>query len=201
MLIKNLLLVLISIFLFACNEEVGEVPNTYINEIKALTTNDLKKQYLENILVVDQSIRGDEDEELRAQYGRNSKEYRAYQEEQWRVDSINLNKIEKYFEVHGYPAKELGEDATLAPWLVIHHANSYDVRERNFEILYKAYLNGNINASLLSGFLKRLYFMKFLKDAYLTSPFIAENEVELLIGELELTDKKEKVLQEIKQKS
>ena len=66
-------------------------------------------------------------------YGKDSEEHMEYVKAQWRQDEINLIKIEKYLEIHGYPEKELGGQATTAPWMVIHHVQGYEVRERNFE--------------------------------------------------------------------
>ena len=201
MLIKNLFLVLISIFLLACNNQVGEGPNDYISEIKALNTDELKKQYLEKIYTADQSVRGDESGELMTKFGEDSKEYRAYIEEQWRIDGINLYKVEKYIEFHGYPSTKMGYKATTAPWIVIHHAQGYDTRERNFEEVYKAYLKEDINDTAISFYLGRMYEMKYKERLQMESPFMPEDEINLLIKELGLKDKQKKIEKELLQNS
>jgi hypothetical protein len=104
-------------------------------------------------------------------------------------DILNLFKIEYYLEVHGYPKKEMGEMATTAPWMVIHHAQSYETRERNFRIIHDAYLNGSIDIDALSFFLGRMYEMKFGERHRMENPYRMEDEVVQLMGKLNLTDK------------
>ena len=201
MLIKNLL-ILVALLIFAsCANEVIENTQSYEDEIKALTTDEQKKQYLETILKQDQLVRGDDGDEIALKHGYDSQEYSEYVKEQWRVDNINLSKIEIYLDIHGYPDKTLGTNATITPWFVIHHAQSYEARERNFEVLYKAYLNKYITGSLMSGFLHRMHYHKFGKELYLVSPFIPEIEINKYIKALGLEEMKANVLKELELKS
>lgn len=101
-------------------------------------------------------------------------------------DAINLAKIEGYFNTYGYPKKEMGEIATMVPWLVIHHAQGYEPRERNFEILYKAYLKGTIDVDAISFYLGRMHEIKFGNRHRMENPYKLEDEVNQLIEKLGL---------------
>jgi len=152
--------------------------------------------YLERVLEDDQAVRDSEESaRITMQYGRNSKENRDYVEKQWRMDELNLFKIESYISIFGYPSKaELGEIAALAPWIVIHHSTEMDVRNRNFKHLYKAYLDGNTDDNALVMYLNRSYRMTFREDFYIESPFKAEDEINGLINALDFNQVKEEVL-------
>jgi predicted methyltransferase MtxX (methanogen marker protein 4) len=114
--IGKIILATILISIFACNDEVnqsGEQLKEVENEIRKLETTNDKKIYLEQILEKDQAVRdGEKSAELMLKYGKDSEEYIKVQLKQ---DEINLIKIEKYLEIHGYPEKEMGDMATTAP--------------------------------------------------------------------------------------
>ena len=128
------------------------------------------------------------------QYGKDSKEHMEYIKKQWRQDSINLNKVEKYLEVHGYPDKTFGDKATTTPWMIIHHAQGYQTREDNFKTIYKAYLDGNIDDGTLSFYLGRMYQLKYGERLKMEGAYRAEDELNKLILRLELTEKKNEVI-------
>ena len=140
-------------------------------EIQKLDKDSTRIKYLEGILKDDQKVRNSEKlDELVLEFGIESPEYEEYYENQLKQDKINLIKIEKYLEIHGYPDKQMGEKATLAPWMVIHHSQGYDTRERNFSIIYEAYLKGDIEESEISFFLGRMYKIKNGKRLKMQSP-------------------------------
>lgn len=163
-------------------------------ELKELTTDELKKEYLEQILVDDQKVRGSRGQELMLQFGKDSKEHMEYIHEQWRQDSINLEKIETYLTIHGYPDKSFGDKATTTPWMIIHHSQGYQTRDDNFKTIYQAYINGNIDDGAISFYLGRMYQMKFGKRLKMESPYISQDEINKLISELNLLEKKKEVI-------
>jgi hypothetical protein len=83
----------------------------------------------------------------------------------------------------------MGESATTSPWMVIHHAPDYEPRERNFRIIYDAYLKGSIDIDALSFFLGRMYEMKFGKRHRMENPYQMEDEGNQLMEELDLNAK------------
>ena len=113
-------------------------------EVNQLQTDEEKTKYLEQILADDQRVRNHEGSELMLKYGQDSPEYMEYVRTLWKQDELNLKKIETFLAIHGYPQEAWGHEATTAPWMVIHHAQGYDVRYRNFEQIYEAFLEGNI---------------------------------------------------------
>ncbi|MEM1216701.1 MAG: hypothetical protein AAGJ82_13490 [Bacteroidota bacterium] len=154
--IEKFILILSSILLLGCSDNLSEEYSNIETEIIELGTEEEKKRYLENILKDDQKVRGSKGQDLMLQYGKDSKEHMDYVKAQWKMDEINLWKVEKYLEIHGYPSKALGDNATTCPWMVIHHAQGYDTRERNFETVYKAYLKGDIDDGAISFYLGRM---------------------------------------------
>jgi len=159
-------------------------------QIEGLETGEDKRRFLEKILEDDQKVRDGKDSELMLKYGKDSKEHMEYVQAQWRQDEINLIKIEKYLEKFGYPSKnELGKDAAIAPWLVIHHSTDTQIRNRNFEVLYEAYLREDIDATAMSLYLGRTYEFTYGKRFRMESPYKSEDEINQLIKELDLKEK------------
>jgi len=191
--LKNLLinLSLLSLFLIGCKEEIKIDYATIEKEIEGVKTIDDKRNYLELIFKEDQKVRGSHGSEIMIKHGVNSKKYNEYVKKQIIQDAINLVKVEKYFEKFGHPiSTEVGEIATVTPWTVIHHAQTYQERERNFEIFYKAYLNGNLDAGAISMFLGRMYEMKNRKRFQMKNPYKPEDKINELIKKLNLEKKK-----------
>lgn len=182
-----LILTTISAILLSCNEKQSTDFFKIENEISCLESFEDKKSYLEAIYKDDQRVRdAEKSTELINKYGINSKEYRIYGQAMRQQDAINLAKIEGYFATYGYPEKEMGEIATMTPWLVIHHAEGYKVREGNFEIIYGAYLEGSIDIDAVSFFLGRMYEIKFGERFRMGNPYRLEDEVDMLMEKLGL---------------
>lgn len=169
-------------------------------EIQQLETADSKKAYLEKILEDDQAVRdGEKSAELMLKYGKDSEEYMEYVKAQWKQDEINLQKIETYLRKYGYPKKDkLGKDAAIAPWLVIHHSTDTGVRNRNFEILYKAYLSRDIDDTAMAMYLGRTYEFTFKERFRMESPYKSEDEINQLIEKLNLEKEKANAKQSAK---
>ncbi len=190
------LLVMITLILMigfiGCNKRVEKVSVNYENEINNLETDEEKRKFLEKILADDQQVRdGKKEAELMLKYGKDSKQHMDYIEAQWQQDEIHLEKIETYLGKYGYPNKdELGKEAALAPWIVIHHSTDTEIRNRNFEILYLAYLTGDIDDTALSLYLGRTHEFKFQESFEIESPFQSEDKINQLIKKLDLEEKK-----------
>ena len=200
--ISKILLATILVLIFACSGKVDTSDKQIKQiekEIQQLKGSTAKKMYLENILEDDQKVRnGDLSAKLVSKYGRDSPEHMEYVEKQWKQDEINLIKIEKYLDVHGYPNKQMGEKATTAPWMVIHHAQGYDIKERNFEVIYEAYLTDNIDDHAISFYLGRMYEMKNGERLRMNGPYQMKDEINQLIKGLNLEKEKEEVQKRVK---
>jgi len=161
--------------------------STTEKEIVALESITQKRDYLENIYNLDQEVRGDRSSEIMIEHGKDSQKFREYIAEQLKVDQRNLNKIETYIKIHDHPNRtEVGEIAAITPWVVIHHAQGYQPRERNFKVLYKAYKNNDIDDGQISMFLGRMYQLKNGDRFEMKSPYTSEDEINQLIKELGL---------------
>jgi coenzyme F420-reducing hydrogenase alpha subunit len=189
--ILKTLMVLSLVSILACDKK-SDISDEQINqiqkEIEQLFTFEEKKIYLEKILEDDQNVRDDSD--LVLQHGLDSPEYIEFINAQWKQDEINLVKVETYLEIHGYPSKEIGDMATTAPWMVIHHAQGYEARERNFKVIYEAYLKDDITDGAISFYLGRMYDIKYGERLKMKSPYKPEDEINLLINKLNLKKKK-----------
>lgn len=180
----------------ACQENPKSERLSIEEEIAKLKTVKRKKAYLEDLFKEDQKLRQGQTSEVMARYGKNSPEHVRFVLQQIKQDSINLVKVEQYLATHGHPKiKEVGDLAAQTPWAVIHHSGSYEERERNFEYLYGAYLNGDIDEGAISFYLGRMYEIQHGERLQMESPFKAEDEINQLIDFLELTEKKKKVKQ------
>ncbi|WP_127846243.1 hypothetical protein [Psychroflexus aestuariivivens] len=196
--ILRVLVAIILVSLFSCSKKnnlTDEQISQIENEIAELETFDAKKLYLENIFFDDQAVRDDSD--LILKYGMDSPKFSEYIKAQLKQDEINLVKIEKYLETYGYPDKKMGPKATTSPWIVIHHAPGYQIREKYFEIVYEAYLKDNITENAISFYLGRMYSKKNGERLRMESPYKQEDEINLLIKELNLDKKKIKVQKQL----
>lgn len=153
-----------------------------------------RKAFLQQIRDDDQGVRGEEGAELMIKYGKESKEHKDYIKKQHDQDAINLSKIEAYFEKFDHPrVTDVGSLASV-PYLVIHHAQGYDVRERHFTKIYKAYKEGNISDTSMSFYLGRMHQMKFNERFVIEGPFRSDDEINQLIKLLGLENQQKLVL-------
>jgi len=157
-------------------------------EIENLQTFENKKVYLEQVFEDDQRMRrGGQSTQIGLKYGHNSKEHMEFIKTMNALDALNLVKIELYLEKYGHPIKkEVGELAAIAPWAVIHHSSTYEDRVRNFEYLYKAYKNQDIEDGHFSMFLDRMYRFKYDERLDMGMSYKEKDRIERLIKELKL---------------
>lgn len=160
----------------------------YDEEIENLTTDALKKEYLEAIFKADQDVRDSEEEyRITSLYGRDSQEYKNFVQQISQTDLINLYKVETYLEYFGHPSKsKLGEIAALAPWVVVHHQSEYKPRITNFNHLYNGYKNGDIEEGPFSRYLARMYQHKNGEGLDMGGPYKEKDKIARLIEELDL---------------
>jgi len=176
MFIKDIfLLIVIVCSVWSCRPEVASDKKAILlKEVKALTSDSLKQQYLEDIYDKDQGVRKVDSEDP---------------SEMMKVDLENIFKIETYLDTYGYPSQELlGEKAAGCPWIVIHHAPDNSTRHKNFHHLYKGYLAGDLSPDGLAFFLGR--FQRFENGDWIEfdGPFTTEMEIDTLIKALNLEE-------------
>ncbi len=157
------------------------------NEIDQLKNLKDHKIYLEKINKEDQNVRQGQDADIILNYGKDSKEYKQFSLEQYKVDALNLAKIEYYLEKWGHPKKsELGATAASTPWLVIHHSADYESRARNFKWMQKAHNNQDIDDGAYTFYLGRMYQIKFGNRLKLENPYRVEDEIKAYVEALDL---------------
>ncbi len=163
-------------------------------ELNALTTIDDHTKYLETIYHKDQEGRKNMNK-LLDQYGYKSKEYNDARKAMIKEDESRLIKIERYLRKFGHPKKaEVGEKAARTPYLVIHHTGSSEgEEENNFEFLYNAYIQEDIDYGAFSLYLNRMYRYKYRKRHQIESPYKPEDEINSLIQQLNLEHRTKKV--------
>lgn len=192
----------LSIILIACHGKNSGKSTELHDAVAALQTVQDHKAYLEHIHTDDQSVRGSAGQDILLEYGKDSKEMRGYIRRQWEQDNLNLEKIDAYLAVWGYPdVHEVGELAASTPWIVIHHQSLLENRDPYFDLLYQAYLDGNIDDTNLSFYLNRSYQIRFHKRLEIESPFKAEDEINQLVDALGFADRKHVLDQKLGDKS
>jgi len=190
---ESLLLTVTAIIIFGCNGNLGTDYSYIYEDVGKLISEDDKRSFLEQVYKDDQKVRDNEKEaKLVLKYGKDSKEHMEFSKALWKQDEINLKKVDAYFERFGYPSKAtLGRDAAIAPFFVIHHSTNTGVRNFYFEILYKAYLSGDIDDTAMSIYLGRTYKKTFGERHQMENPYRSEDQINELIRELGLEEKKE----------
>lgn len=198
---KGLCLITVALLFcfFSCQETKTSLlnpayldPSQYTDEVKALTTLSLRQQYLENIMVLDQKVR--EDQEIITTYGHDSKEYQDFKKKAIKTDQELLAKIEAYLREFGFPDKfEYGDSAAIAPWIVLHHCGDIDIRNAYFEELYRAAKYGHLEWSSLTFFMQRTH--KFKTGSFLdfNGTFTNAEELDALVTALGLDNIRKKV--------
>jgi hypothetical protein len=132
--------------------------NIYVKEIEQLTTDSLKKEYLESIFRADQEIRAYWSES--SQKDTSSQARKRVLNEVREVDSINLIKVRLYLEKYGHPKREHIDGLALAtPWCIVHHATHNEARIELYPILLKAYRDGDLEEEPF-----RLYLCRTLSE-------------------------------------
>jgi len=120
---------------------------------------------LDEIYNDDQSTRN----EMRSKeekYGRGSKEMDAFWQTILKKDSINLIKVTKILNKHGWPDKEqIGKRGTSTLFLVLQHANQ-DTQEKYLPLIEKAVADNNLPKNQYAMFYDRLILRRGGKQVY-----------------------------------
>lgn len=184
---RILMIVTLLLVNMGCEQHKNTETPDIDNEIRQLSTIKDKEKYLLNIYEVDQKIRGDKGDAILLEKGHASTEYQELLREMMEIDYRNLAKIEAYLKLYGHPLKaEMTEKAVMTPWLVIHHASDYEPRVRNYEFLYDAYKNENIDEGMFSMFLARMYERKFGERLDMGGSYLEKDKIAIMIEKLEL---------------
>ncbi|MFK7807525.1 MAG: hypothetical protein AB8F74_06925 [Saprospiraceae bacterium] len=181
---KSSLILALCIFIIACSNISDADMISIKTEIAKLKTNDEKTAYLENIHLLDQKVRTDEDTVL-ATYGHGSKEYKDHWKFINQTDELNLAKVEAYLAAFGHPKKsELSDQAVHTPYIVIHHQSTAEPRRRNFQYLEDAYKSGDLDSGAFAFYLNRFYEFEFGHRLEMKNPFTEEIEIDTLVKAL-----------------
>lgn len=186
---------LIFIYLLpGCINRERNSPNPCLSTVEKLTDRRQQWIFLDSIGKRDQQVRNDETAALQ-QYGYDSKEHKQAKAEMMRTDASNLDCIEAYLAMHGHPSLEKhGMDASQVPGMVIHHSPyGMESRLRNFEYLYRGYLDHDVYESDLIMILNRAYQIKFGERIVWDRPYRSEEELDTLIRSLDLTGVVERI--------
>lgn len=186
---------IIIVGLQSCHQAPFSETVPYSEEVEKLASNDEKRSFLETILELDQEVRSSSVEaKLIAEFGYNSDKHMGFIEKQWAQDEINLLKVEAFIEEYGYPRiAELGKDAAITPWLVIHHSTDMEKRLAHFSVLYGAYLTQDIKDIALSMYLERTYKFIHRESITMEDPYTTDEKIDRLIEKLDLVEEKETV--------
>ncbi len=160
---------------------------SYIDqEIAQLKSSTDVRKYWGNITLNDQKYRVEESSIVQ-QYGHDSKEYKEIWEKINKTDQENLVKVEKLLAKFGYPRGDsLGSAAASAPFWVIHHAPTYETKEKYFPYLYDSYQRGDLKEGPFSFYLNRMYKLKMGKRYEVGAVFSEQDRINGIIEELGL---------------
>lgn len=160
--IRRLFLIFGLITLIGCKKVEEKKPVNVEHEIAELKSLSDKEDYLEYILETDQNIRDERSSEIFLKYGENSSEYHNFNYIMDSIDQLNLKRIDIYLKTFGYPSVDsVSRNASIAPWIVIHHTTDVEQRKKYFNYLYNAYKDKNISSDYFEGYLGRTYQFQF----------------------------------------
>lgn len=176
---KSLLLpILTALLLISCDTD---------NDQK-LKLDTVEKQiaFLEEINDRDQTARKNA-QQIERQYGYDSDELRQANQKMSNADQENIKLIKAYLNQYGHPnLQEHGENATHAPWIVMHHSPHLSDRYDYFPYLYKNFISGDIDDGEYTFFLNRMYIMRYGERISWDRPFRVAEELDTLYSALEL---------------
>lgn len=162
--------------------------NQIEKEVQSLKNSAMLQAYLESILNLDQKYRI-EAQKLVATHGYDSEAH----QNMWK--KINQTDAENYFRVvavlrkFGYPnIDSIGIEAARAPWLIIHHTPHYEHKAEHFNIIYKAYLDGNVDENAMGLFMDRMHHMAFGEMFHMPSPYRMNDKIDTLVQVLSLEE-------------
>jgi hypothetical protein len=173
--------------LVAC-QSTSEPNSESALSVENLKTPEEHQAFLENIYELDQRYRHQEDSVLQ-QFGHDSPEHQAIWETIKNTDVANFQAIQQYLTTYGHPDPAVvGELAASAPWIVVHHASSYESRAWAFPYFYPAYQKGHLDEGQFSFYLNRMYRIANGGEEFpIESPFREEDRIQGIIKALDLS--------------
>jgi len=179
----------ISLTVISCNS-TGSNPSAAIEkEVKSLTTNEAKREFLLNVLTTDQKYRNEQEEAVLKQ-GKDSQAYKDFIAERDKMGRENYLKIDQYISVYGHPKPfNVGLNLTATPCTVIHHSGTLEEQMKHYPVLYKAYKKGHFTNFIFLKYLRGMYELKFNKYLKIKSPYTEDDEIAALEAALGISGK------------
>jgi len=193
-----IILLSLLITLSACNSNSNSnnSSNSTVNQaaiaqqVKELTTNKAKKDYLTQILSVDQQFRKGQEDKLLAE-GKESQAYKDFIANRSKLDRENFQKIEQYLAAHGHPVPfEVSLNLTSTPITVVSHAGNLEEQKKYYSMFQQAYKKGYFTDHIFMKYMHGMYHQKFGKKLKLKSPYTGDDEINALESALGLTPTK-----------
>ena len=189
---KTQLLFALLIITTACNQSSSSSINpAYLEQIKNLSTDKDKNDYLYNLWQLDQNIRTSEEESsIINKHGYNSKEHKSFLKTWIKKDQQVFQKLKLYLEIHGYPKNksEYHELAINAFPIIIGHNHDYKAQKELLPYLYNAYKEGYCSVEDVVWILGEMYESKHGGKRYnmTTNKFTTQQEFTELVEVLNL---------------
>jgi len=189
---KHILYISLSfIFIFlSCKSEEDKLIELIEVEVKALTTIEKKKDYLQKIFHTYINLRKQETEYWNT-YGRNSDEYDNLIAANRNQDLSDMLRIEKYLDNYGYPSiMKFGYQPSIIPIVQSIQVDDLGVYLENYKYFYDAYKFNDISGELFLKYLRKLQFKtsdnQYSHVEYPESDNQMEENIETIIKELRL---------------
>lgn len=155
--------------------------------IKTLTSEKSRVEFLENMYDVDQGIR-QTFAYIQQTYGNNSLEYNEGVRKHKEMDSCLFIKTIEYLNLYSYPPIEMGSKACSTPQLIFHHAwnsGAVEIKIEFFQMFYLAYKSNSIGQGFFWLYLFRMY-QEIKRTEYSDQTLREEEQIEAMISELGL---------------
>lgn len=190
---KTQLLFVLLIITTSCNQSSSLNTNqAYLDQIKKLSTDKDKSDYLYNLWQLDQSTRlGEEENNIINKYGYGSNEHNTLRKSLAKIDDEVFEQMKLYLKVHGYPKNKSAyhELALNAFPIIIGHNHDYKAQKELLPYLHSAYKNGYCPIDDVVWVLGEMYESKNGGRRYnmSTNKFTSEQEFTELVEALKLT--------------
>jgi hypothetical protein len=149
----------------AYNDFLEKKQKEYQERMSKRVKLDSTKFDYELIKQLDEILNDDQRLRMKMQDGIKSEEYEALWQEQKKLDSLNLIKVQDIIEKYGYPGNEaVGYDHAFTPLLVLHHQADLETRMKYMPILQQALKDKKISEGAFYMFKWRNENIKLSKE-------------------------------------
>lgn len=156
----------------------------YRSNVALLNDKHDRSEFLISVYNLNQEVRSYEDSVVSAG-GFQSEAHQLALDSLLEVDSILSKQIDEYLQLYGFPSREdYSEIVRITPWLILHHSRFREIKDKNFDKLYTAYEDGDLEQRRLIGYLEREYRSRFQREYQ--SYAVEDQLLEELMKELEL---------------